>query len=939
MLIKGTQRQVSGVAAAVLFVMLGLVLGYALSEFLAEPTGKRSAVKQPDNVPPPVVPTSTEGNTSDGNTADAPADLDELKISIHEADWQVLERARDRALEKGMIIQDERDTVPVRIAMGAETVTGKVRLKGDWLDHVKTDQWSLRFELDTAFRGMRRFSIQHPLTRGFIMEWLVMKTAQREGVLAPRSDYVRVAINGTAKGVYYLEEHFSKELLEAQGRREGPIVRFDESAMWDTWFQHGFHKTGWLSPELWSATSFFVAEAGAFGEGTLQKNGALEQRLQRALAQARDLQRLAVSTMDAYPARSAQALRQLEGKTVEDVFAADKLGKWLAIYTLFRGFHGLAWHQYRFYHDPVLDRLEPIVFDTGANLLEHVDELALSSHDARLFASSDAVMAAAFEELGRMTEPGWGEALVADLRPRLHQILAGMKKAGIVVPGFDFAQILDVSVPLQIAALRRIVRPVSIIGASANHVGVRLPSGKDVRTIEVDVWATTAIPTQLTGFRFGNGRMVSAGVALVGIAGQPDSGDLADSEGVVSKWRDGSVLLPRDGRHVRFRFPSDHRLVGLSEIQAIKRAIRGGAQTQGGGDVDVSLVFKTLAESEDRIKPAVVRRLPDPDVQHVGRPAAPTLAQALAKHSFLSYDFRASKLGIGAGRYEVVGDLVVPAGIALHIDAGVELVFDEGAVLLGEALHVAGTKEHPVRFGPKDPVKGFGGVLILGAGQDNELHFLEVDNARAIARGGWQSSGAVTFYRAPVSFYDCTFRNADCEDVVNVFGAKVHFERCVLDGGPHDLFDGDFVTGDVVDCRFLRSGEDAVDVSGSQLTVTRCHFDAIGDKALSIGEDSKVIANECHIVTAAIAAAAKDRSELTINGLVVDAVEHFIFAAYIKKPEFGASQLVATGLQWQGAGAAKHLAQTGCAVTVDKQKVATQDIDVDALYRQKVLGK
>ncbi|HIE72393.1 MAG TPA: hypothetical protein EYP98_20740, partial [Planctomycetes bacterium] len=288
-------------------------------------------------------------------------------------------------------------------------------------------------------------------------------------------------INGTPKGVYYLEEHFSKELLEAQGRREGPIVRFDESAMWQTWLQHGFHKTGQLSPELWSATSFFVAEVGGFGEGALRKNKALDARLQRALAQARDLQRLAVSSMDGFPSRSAQALTQLEGKTVEDVFAVDKLGKWLAVYTLFRGFHGLAWHQYRFYHDPVLDRLEPIAFDTGASLIEHADELALSSLDARLFASSDAVMAAAFEELGRMTEPGWVEDLVSDLRPRLREIVAAMTKAGMVVPGFDFAEVLDVAIPMQVASLRRIVRPVAILGHTASHVGVRLPSGKDLR--------------------------------------------------------------------------------------------------------------------------------------------------------------------------------------------------------------------------------------------------------------------------------------------------------------------------------------------------------------------------------------------------------------------------------------------------------------------------
>lgn len=931
MLIKGQPQHASRVAIPVLLLALGLVLGAVLSGWFSGEMGQDSPwANQEPAKPPPTVPGATTNNTGANAT---PGELEQLQITIREADWQILQRARDRALEKGLIIQDERDTVPVTLALGDERASGMVRLKGDWLDHVKTDQWSLRFELDTAFRGMRRFSIQHPLTRGFVMEWLVMKTALRQGVLAPRSDYVQVAINGTPKGVYYLEEHFSKELLEAQGRREGPIVRFNESAMWATWLQHGFHKIGQLSPELWTAASFFVAEAGGFGEGALQKDQALNARLQRALAQARDLQRLAVSSMDGFPLRSAQALTQLEGRTVEDLFVVDKLGKWLAIYTLFRGFHGLAWHQYRFYHDPVLDRLEPIVFDTGANFIEHADELALSSVHARLFASSDAVMAAAFEELGRMTEPGWVEDLVSDLRPRLQEIVAAMTKVDMVVPGFDFAQMLDVAIPMQVASLRKIMRPVAILGHTASHVGVRLPSGKDLRTIDVDAWATTRIPTQITGFQFGNGRVISAAQALVGIADKPDS------EASVTTRSDGSVLLPRDGRHVRFRFPIDYRLAGLSEIYAIKRAIRGGVLPEDKSKIEVSVLFRTLAEVEDRIKPMVVRRLPDPEMAVIGRPPAPTLAEALQRHPFLHYDFADGELGVSGGRHEVSGDLVLPDGMTFYVAPGAELLFDEDCVLLCSGMKVAGTKEQPVRFRAKDAVRGFGGVLVLGGAGASELRFFEIANANAISRGGWQSSGAVTFYRAPVSFYDCTFRDANCEDVVNVFAAQVHFERCVFDGGAHDLFDGDFVTGKIVDCRFLRSGEDAIDVSGSQLTITGCHFEAIGDKALSIGEDSGVSAHSCHVVSASIAAAAKDRSKVTITELTVDAVENFIFAAYIKKPVFGPSQLSATGLHWGGLGHAKHLAQTGCVITVDSQQVVARDLDVEALYRQKVLGK
>lgn len=925
MLIKGAGHGPSRAVALPLAVALGLVFGALLGPSLLAPLapGKSPSALDSPPPPPPAAPPA------------APTELATLQVAIRDADWQVLARARERALAQGMIVQDERDVVPASVTLGSDSGRGTARLKGDWLDHVDSDQWSLRFELDQPIRGMRRFSIQHPKTRGYVMEWLVMQTAHREGVLAPRSDFVHVAINGQDKGVYYLEEHFSKELLESQQRREGPIVRFDESAMWATWLQHGFHKTGILSSDLWPAVSFYDARVDGFGEAHLMHSPTLNARLQRALEQARDLQRLATADLDDHPLRRQQALTQLEGKTIDDLFVTDKLGRWLAIYTLFRGFHGLAWHQFRFYHDPVLDRLEPIVFDTGANFLEHPGELALSAPEARWFRSSDAVMAAAFEELGRMTEPGWVEALVRDVRPRLLQIGAALSQAGIIVPGIEIAPLIDVLLPQQVASLREIVRPVVAAGFDARLVGLRLDHGDDLRAIELDTWATTTIPTQISGFRFGNGRVVSAAEALVGIVGE------ADSEGAVTHWRDGAVLLPRQGNQIRFRLPIDRRLAGLSEVQAIKRAIRQQLQPegQGQGKVEVEVLFRTLAERADRREALVLRHSPAADLAQQGRPPAPSLLQALQLYPFLHYDFDVAQLRVDGGRHQLDGDFLLPAGMRLHLGAGTELVFKKDAVMLCAALEAEGTKAQPVRLSALDPQQGWSGLQVIGGAGTSHLHFVELDNATAVERGGWQSSGGATFYRAPVEFYDCTFRHAHCEDSVNLVGVEFRYERCTFDGGPHDLFDGDFVTGDVVDCRFLNSGEDAIDVSGSQIRVRGCSFDNVGDKAFSVGEDSRVEAQHCHVLSASIAAASKDRSHAVLDDLVVDRVEHYVLAAYVKKPEFGASTMVATNLHWTGGGQPQHLAQTGCSIRVDGEQVPTQAVDVEALYRQHVLGK
>ena len=153
------------------------------------------------------------------------------------------------------------------------------------------------------------------------------------------------------------------------------------------------------------------------------------------------------------------------------------------------------------------------------------------------------------------------------------------------------------------------------------------------------------------------------------------------------------------------------------------------------------------------------------------------------------------------------------------------------------------------------------------------------------------------------------------------------------------MIDGDFITGEVIGCTFRNSGEDAIDVSGSQLQVRDCVFEAIGDKCVSVGEDSRVAVQGCKVTSASIGIAAKDRSEVTVSSFAMASVEHYAFAVYVKKPEFGPSRMAVNGFQWTGAGRAAMLAQTGCELRVQGALVPTEEVDVEALYRAKVLGK
>ena len=106
-----------------------------------------------------------------------------------------------------------------------------MRLKGDWTDHLFGDKWSFRIKVkgDNTLFGMKQFSIHHPRARNFIYEWLYHQALKREGVLSLRYDFIEVTLNGKNLGVYALEEHFEKRLIEHNQYREGPIIKFTAS--------------------------------------------------------------------------------------------------------------------------------------------------------------------------------------------------------------------------------------------------------------------------------------------------------------------------------------------------------------------------------------------------------------------------------------------------------------------------------------------------------------------------------------------------------------------------------------------------------------------------------------------------------------------------------------------------------------------------------------
>ena len=836
---------------------------------------------------------------------------------------------RERALERGFIIQEAEDTVPATVRYGAKEVNAEIRIKGDWNDHVNTDKWSFRVQIKgDRVMGMRVFSIQSPHTRGYLWEWLFLAACRREGVLAPRSTFVNVTINERPAGVFYLEEHFSKELLESQERREGPIVAFDESDMWTSMHQS---RRAAAIPDSAKSNSFTRSVIRAFGEKKLSSVENLNRALMSAIEKMRVLQNLEIS--GGQPSENlakAQALADVKERTIEQIFDTDRLACAHALASLFQVFHSLTWHNLRFYYNPILDRLEPIMFDNMPNVPKYKAPIPLQASESRHlfaeYASSNKYYNGVFRYLGHYCRPEYLEQFFESVNPDL-QLFAAALEAEAPLEAEYRIDAMKQRLEAEQVYLREIILPPSPIHFSCRAEYEDASRSVVSGMLNIEAWATTAIPVVVEGFLFDNGVFAKASDTVEG-----------DPTGITLE-AEGGVALPRDGRHIEFRFPLNTRLASLENVEQIKQAIR--EQYDSGQSVAPSLtaVYRPIASGDRQELPLRFYTCEQAWREEAGRPAPPSLEEVLAKHPFLKEDSERRSLVLSEGIWTVDGDLALPDGYTLKAGPGVVLRFGPDALLLANGpLRFSGTLESPVILEPQLGHESWIGVLVVESREPSVWKHVIVRRTSSLARAGWATTGGVTFYQSPVTIEDSLIQDALGEDGMNVFDAECYFDRVCFKGCASDSFDGDFVTGKISNCSFIDGEADGIDLSGSDMTLEKCEFARLEDKAISIGEKSRALVQGGTISDTSIGVAVKDESLAKVKGARIWDVRNYAFAVYVKKAEFGPCRLEATEVDVGSCGRAPALVQTGSTLLIDGQPAATEDVDVAQMYKRGILG-
>jgi hypothetical protein len=800
------------------------------------------------------------------------AELPTLFIDIKFRNLQTLYAKRQQALNAGFLIQGDDDFVPASIRLAQQTIPVELRLKGDMLDHVRGDKWSFRIHTKGVGQlfGLRRFSVQHPGTRGYQAELLFLETLQSLGVLAPRYLFVRVVVNGNSVGVMALEEHGSKELLERNGRKDGVIIRFDESLLWESRMAKGEG-----APRLGGPfESYLVAPIDAFEMSKIEKSPQLTRELD-----------VAAGLLRAFVESELPA---------SEVFDVELLGRFLATAELWGAWHAIVWPNLRFYLNPLTMRLEPIGFDASIEL--DPAEGSVSSPESLMGQMlADREVRAAFDRtLQTLKDSVENGEFIDQLRQLERPALRDLRTEYFLLEEMDLETLVR-----RAHALPYTTTAAEGPGPYPVNVVAQLITDGQRQYLELANPLPHAVQVQALDWVDDKGRVwpfeaaSKLSLPLV-LASTP-----LDTRPIPLRVDyQASVAAPNDWLRVTAR-------IGTDGEQKFARASRGFAALRKPplptGDIRSQLARHPFLSLDSKAQRAEIRKGRWTVRESLEIPPGLTLLI----HAGTTLRFSADASLIVHGATDMLGTTEEPVVLEAASDHG----GNEGT-WQGIAVFNAPARSHWSHVMVRDTTGVSRGAWSLTGGIT--FYHSDVTMTDCVLEGN-RAEDATNIVHSDFALDNLTVFNTASD------GLDSDFSTGSVRGG---LFRKIGTSG----------GADAIDVSGSTVVVDGTRFTDISDKALSVGEDSSMTARNVVAENCGVGAASKDGSTLELADSVFRGARIAGLMSYVKKPEYGPSSLVSTNVQVLGS--ARHaVAQQGTTLILDGKQLPGQSLDVDQLYR------
>jgi len=821
--------------------------------------------------------------------------LDKIYLEINFDDILIIENIRKKAIEDGYLPSANLiKKVKANIFFNEKKNRGDLRLKGDRKVHFQDkNKSSYKIELDRNqyILGMKKFSIQKPRIRNYIHEWLFHEMAGDFNIIKINYDFINLYINGEDKGLYVLEEGFGKELIERNERRNGPIFSLNE--------------------DIHSEDDKPVFE--------IYNKNYWDQKENNPIARI-----------------ASQKLRDFFNKELEvdEIFDLNKWAAYFAVIDMTASYHGGLLKSVKFYYNPLNGLFEPIPFD------------------------------------GHRHKPNFHKYnLNYDNKILIDFLLESEKEdyAGINwLKKFFFK-----NGALNKKFYNKYVSNLNKI-SSDNYINEFL--SKNLKKIKI-------INSHIYGDYFFYDNIDSYGAGIYYFL-KKDFIHQANNIQQKLKNKQAIQILQKKSSELLVKFYFNNYGILVAEKLICSK-----------NNLTVEILINEIINNfNDTVIKIPEKHINDTKCKYVEfkdkNKGDTKIIEIDYINSRYSYDkfkkFNLSKLDnyftqknnnlfLKGNQIDIDEDLYIPNGYKVIIKPGQKILLTNNAFIISNSPWTIGGKEKlTIITGEKNNFGG--GILITDTNQKSifqnvkfaylggikRKHFTEKDKfffdtlteyspvkknnykerLLKINKNYYDNSldaylilGAINIHNSEIDLKNVIFNRISSEDALNIISSRFDAQNLIFIETASDGVDLDFSQGKFNKINFDWIGNDAIDLSGSNVSMTNIKLSNIGDKLISVGENSEVIINHVEGSNSYAGIVSKDGSNIFASNISMRNVK-IPFSAYKKKEEYNFPKMKLSKINVENY-KIKWLKDKGSELFYEKEKVGTKTKNIiPIIYRK-----
>tara|TARA_B100000242_G_C43049886_1_gene490445 strand:+ start:911 stop:3559 length:2649 start_codon:yes stop_codon:yes gene_type:complete len=763
--------------------------------------------------------------------------FDTYTLNINFEEFSKLQKMRDSAVKAKIILPEHKKKVKGKIQLNNENEKiVNLRLRGFETSHVDDPKkWSFRINITNNNKSSynqkyKKFSLMHASRRFFIYEWIYHQALKDNGILSPDYEFVKLILNGDNLGIYAMEQHYDGVFLELNQRRDGPLFKINDD-------EHLFKFksiTDNNDNELLENYIYGYFLKTDFWKSNLEPIGNL--KIDDLSKTKSDKSLLLLNQFDYVQKKYNEFVYNVD-KSAE-IFDLDLFAKFYAISLIFGANHATSYEDLRYYFNPISKKIEPIGSD-GYDSDSDWDKKNNYFYFMNTGFVDDPIKIKLFNNQEFVTKFNYylNDFLKTDylnkfLKKNEKEINERLKLIYSEFPLFYFNSSL-------LEKHKSMLETLFSLNDSSLITNFQiLPDDdlSDLNKISLRLENLSEIVAiKPLGLKYNEKVHYFKNLDVIAL---PNSPGQRKKYTYMDTGLDFKNFF--NGRTIEF----ENLYLIFSSIDNKEKEFYSKVQPR---------YFKSYKKKKNQI---VVNN----------------------NNDFLSFKEKSIKLNT---------DLIIPKNKKLLIYPGQEIILDNSSIISYGTLIFNGTEKNPIKiYSPKNNKSG---IVILNSKKENKFKFVKFENLSSKISEDYLT-GAITVYKSKVLFQNCIFDKTHSEDFLNLISSKFIIQDTLFKNSKFDMLDSDFSSGEIINSSFFYSGNDAIDFSGSDVNLKNLVINNTGDKAISIGENSKLSIENIKIEQSLSGIAVKDESNVIISNTSINNSKNGL-SSYIKKKNYKNSKI------------------------------------------------